>query len=125
MLTNKKLKIVFSMILILIICIICKKNYSIVGPYCDSISYGIGILLVIWQWMQYIIPIVLSVGLIILNLKKLNYKKIIIFIVIGILVFVICYFIGELILKNNTHIFYRSGVMDMIEYNGKMVYVHK
>ncbi len=124
---NKKFKLIFSMLIILLICIACKKSYAILPKKMsyETVSYGIGIFLTIWQWIQYLFPILLTLVLIIINRKKLNYKKIITFIIIGIIIFGACYFAGELVLKNSKYYYYSSGRMDIIKYNGKSVYVHK
>ena len=124
---DKKFKMIFSMFLILLICIACKKIYAIIpkGMSYETVSYGIGIFLTIWQWFQYIFPVLLTLVLIIINRKKLNSKKIITAIIVGIIIFGACYFTGELVLKNNIHYGYSSGRMDIIKYNGKIVYVHK
>ena len=123
---DKKFKMIFSMFLILLICIACKKSYAIIGmSYETVISYGIGIFLTIWQWFQYIFPVLLTLVLIIINRKKLNSKKIITSIIVGIIIFGTCYFTGELVLKNSIHYGYSSGRMDIIKYNGKIVYIHK
>ncbi len=125
--SNNKIKALFSIIVMLTICIICTQNYAIMAEKREhnSVSYGIGIFLQIWQWLQYIIPIVLTTVLIILNQKKNNFKKIIMFFLIGIVTFGACYLTGELVLKNSEYKYYSSGRMDMITYNGKNIYVHK
>ena len=126
---NKKFKMMFLIVLILTICIVCKKSYAFMAVSDNSVgyivSYGIGIFLIIWQWIQYIFPILLTLILIIINRKKLNYIKIIIFIILGIIIFGACYFTGELVLKNNLYTHYSSGRMDIMKYNGKSVYIHK
>ena len=132
---NKKLKIIFSVLLLLLICIICQKSYAILPKDTSTtmprpassqiVSSGIAIFLTIWQWFQYIFPALLTLVLIIINRKKLNAKKIIILIIVGFIIFIACYFTGELVLKNSIYYGYSSGRMDIIKYNGKIVYVHK
>ena len=132
---DKKVKMIFSMLLILLMCIFCQKSYAILPkglpneisnqPANQIVSYGIGIFLTIWQWFQYIFPVLLTLVLILINRKKLNSKKIIISIIVGFIIFGACYFTGELVLKNSIYYGYSSGRMDIIKYNGKSVYVHK
>ena len=118
----KKFKIIFSVLLFLFICIVCQKSYAFAARR-DTVSYGIAIFLIIWQWFQYIFPILLTLILIIKNRKKLNYKKIIIYILI--ITFGVCYLAGMFMLNYNLYSPFSSGRMDIIEFNGMTLYVHK
>ena len=94
-------------------------------PSTQIVSKGVAILLSCMQILQYVVPVIFLIVMLIINKKKENRKNICIYIFICILIFLVIFGIGRLILKNALTYGYSSRTIDYIYYNGKIVYFHR
>ena len=93
------------------------------------ISRGAATVLKVLQVLQYALPVVFFVGMVIFNIIKKNNKNTVLnilkYLVIAVLIFFATIGIGTKILNKNKSYGYSSKTIDFIEYNGEVIYYHR
>ena len=122
---KKKVIILISIIMLLCSFVLVSNAFEAKGDLVDSVSYGISILLKILWVLQVIAPTITLIALFLINYKNLTIKKLLLYALIAICVFLLFYYSIELVLKTVNYNYYSSGRMDMITIHGRDIYVHK
>ena len=141
----KNMKIILSVILICAILAISTHVFAIIAqpknststfipntapaPQMLIISKGLATILKILQVLQYVIPAVFFVGMIVFNIikknKKNNVVNIIKYFAISVLLFFAVIGLGTKLLNRDKKLGYSSKTTGYIEYNGEVLYYHK
>ncbi len=99
------------------------------APEVLIISRGAATVLKVLQVLQYALPVVFFVGIVIFNIVKKNNKNTVLnilkYLVIAVLIFFATIGIGTKILNKNKSYGYSSKTIDFIEYNGEVIYYHR
>lgn len=93
------------------------------------ISKGMAYVLKTLQVLQYLLPIVFFIGMLVRNSLKENKQNNIInivkYLIISILILFATIGLGEILLNKSESYGYSSKTIDYINYNGKVIYYHR
>jgi len=93
------------------------------------ISKGMAYILKTLQILQYLLPVLFFVGMLIFNAVKEdrenNIINIVKYLIISVLIFFAIIGIGEMLLNKSESYGYSSKTIDYIKYNGREIYYHR
>ena len=89
------------------------------------VSKGIAMLLLVLQVLQYVVPIILFITMLILNKGKNNVKMVLIYLIMSIVFGFAIVGTGFILEGTSSSYGYSSMSAGYINYNGKIIYYHK
>ena len=121
-----KKKVILIISIIMFLCSFYLVSNAFEAYYnIESVSYGTSILIKTLWVLQVIAPTITLIALFLINYKNLTIKKLLLYVLIAICVFLVFYYSIELILKTVNYDYYSSGRMDLMTIHGRNIYVHK
>lgn len=121
-----KKKVILIISIIMFLCSFFLVSNAFEAYYnIESVSYGTSILIKTLWVLQVIAPTITLIALFLINYKNLTIKKLLLYVLIAICVFLVFYYSIELILKTVNYDYYSSGRMDLMTIHGRNIYVHK
>ncbi|MBQ7667847.1 MAG: hypothetical protein IJS47_00775 [Clostridia bacterium] len=95
------------------------------APTVKFVSKGIAMLLLVLQVLQYVVPIILFITMLILNKGKNNVKMVLIYLIMSIVFGFAIVGTGFILEGTSSSYGYSSMSAGYINYNGKIIYYHK